>query len=75
MWTRTYLTLLVVRLYLALQPSYIHPDENFQGPEVIAGMSPTQSNMLPFPLALPLPRPHPLLSLFRPAFPVCRDQL
>ena len=40
MWTRTYLVLLVVRLYLALQPSYIHPDENFQGPEVIAGMSP-----------------------------------
>ena len=39
MWTRTYLVLLVVRLYLALQPSYIHPDENFQGPEVIAGMS------------------------------------
>ncbi|CAD6592277.1 MAG: alpha 1,2 mannosyltransferase [Alectoria sarmentosa] len=37
MWTRTYLALLVVRLYLALQPSYIHPDENFQGPEVIAG--------------------------------------
>ena len=40
MWTRTYLVLLIVRLYLALQPSYIHPDENFQGPEVIAGMSP-----------------------------------
>ena len=39
-WTRTYLVLLVVRLYLALQPSYIHPDENFQGPEVISGMSP-----------------------------------
>lgn len=39
MWTRTYLVLLLVRLYLALSPSYIHPDENFQGPEVIAGMS------------------------------------
>lgn len=38
MWTRIYLTLLVVRLYFALAPSYIHPDENFQGPEVIAGM-------------------------------------
>lgn len=29
--------LLLVRLYLALSPSYLHPDENFQGPEVIAG--------------------------------------
>ena len=37
MWTRTYLLLLVVRIYFALSPSYIHPDENFQGPEVIAG--------------------------------------
>lgn len=37
MWTRTYLLLLAVRLYFALSPSYIHPDENFQGPEVIAG--------------------------------------
>jgi len=27
-----------VRLYFALSPSYLHPDENFQGPEVIAGM-------------------------------------
>lgn len=38
MWTRTYLLLLAVRTYFALAPSYIHPDENFQGPEVIAGM-------------------------------------
>ncbi len=37
MWTRTYLLLLVVRFYFAISPSYIHPDENFQGPEVIAG--------------------------------------
>lgn len=37
MWTRTYLVLLAIRLYLALSPSYIHPDENFQGPEVVAG--------------------------------------
>lgn len=29
--------LLLVRIYLALSPSYIHPDENFQGPEIIAG--------------------------------------
>lgn len=37
MWTRIYLLLLAVRVYFALSPSYIHPDENFQGPEVIAG--------------------------------------
>ena len=38
MWRRTYLFLVLVRLYLALSSSYLHPDENFQGPEVIAGM-------------------------------------
>ncbi|KAI9677519.1 MAG: alpha 1,2 mannosyltransferase [Caeruleum heppii] len=37
MWRRTYLLLILVRLYFALSPSYLHPDENFQGPEVIAG--------------------------------------
>lgn len=37
MWRRIYLALVVVRLYFALSPSYIHPDEHFQGPEVIAG--------------------------------------
>ncbi|KAF3770372.1 family 22 glycosyltransferase [Cryphonectria parasitica EP155] len=37
MYRRTYLLLIVVRLWLALSPSYLHPDENFQGPEVIAG--------------------------------------
>jgi phosphatidylinositol glycan class Z len=37
MWRRIYLLLLVIRLYFALSPSYLHPDENFQGPEVIAG--------------------------------------
>ncbi|CCX07121.1 Similar to GPI mannosyltransferase 4; acc. no. Q5BAX7 [Pyronema omphalodes CBS 100304] len=37
MWRRAYLLLLAVRLYFALSPSYIHPDEHFQGPEVIAG--------------------------------------
>lgn len=46
MWTRTYLLLLVVRIYFALAPSYIHPDENFQGPEVIAG---TFFKPFPFP--------------------------
>jgi len=37
MWRRTYLLLALVRLYFALCPSYLHPDEHFQGPEVIAG--------------------------------------
>ncbi|KAM5458311.1 alpha 1,2 mannosyltransferase [Microsporum audouinii] len=37
MWRRTYLLLLLVRIYFALSPSYIHPDENFQGPELFAG--------------------------------------
>ena len=37
MWRRAYLGLVLVRLYFALSPSYLHPDENFQGPEVIAG--------------------------------------
>ncbi|KAF2715083.1 glycosyltransferase family 22 protein [Pleomassaria siparia CBS 279.74] len=37
MWRRLYFLLLLVRVYFALSPSYLHPDENFQGPEVIAG--------------------------------------
>lgn len=37
MWRRIYLVLLIFRLYFALSPSYLHPDENFQGPEVVAG--------------------------------------
>lgn len=39
MLRRLYLFLVIVRLYFALSPSYLHPDENFQGPEVIAGES------------------------------------
>ncbi|KAK0911232.1 alpha 1,2 mannosyltransferase [Friedmanniomyces endolithicus] len=34
---RVYLFLVCLRLYFALSPSYIHPDEHFQGPEIIAG--------------------------------------
>ena len=33
----------MVRIYLSISPSYLHPDENFQGPEVIAGMWKTAS--------------------------------
>ncbi|KAK5121880.1 hypothetical protein LTR85_004451 [Meristemomyces frigidus] len=32
-----YLFLVLVRLYFATVPSYIHPDEHFQGPEIITG--------------------------------------
>jgi len=32
-----YLFLVLVRLYFAILPSYIHPDEHFQGPEVVTG--------------------------------------
>ncbi len=35
---RVYLFLVCLRLYFALSPSYIHPDEHFQGPEIIAGI-------------------------------------
>ena len=37
MWRRLYFLLILVRVYFALSPSYLHPDENFQGPEVVAG--------------------------------------
>ncbi|KIW20464.1 hypothetical protein PV08_01039 [Exophiala spinifera] len=37
MWRLVYLLLLFVRVYFALRPSYLHPDEIFQGPEPIAG--------------------------------------
>ncbi|KAJ8102621.1 Alg9-like mannosyltransferase family-domain-containing protein [Lipomyces tetrasporus] len=36
-WRLAYLLLLLVRFYFTLSPSYIHPDEHFQGPEVLAG--------------------------------------
>ena len=37
-WRGVYLALAVVRLFFALSSSYIHPDEHFQGPEVVAGL-------------------------------------
>lgn len=59
MWRRTYLILVLIRLWFALSPSYLHPDENFQGPEVIAGMFPA-SAFLRF-LAVALHKPDLLL--------------
>ncbi|PWY70194.1 putative alpha 1,2 mannosyltransferase [Aspergillus heteromorphus CBS 117.55] len=48
MWRRTYLLLLVIRVYFALSPSYLHPDENFQGPEVFAGRVFSYPSRLPW---------------------------
>ncbi|KAI9374164.1 Alg9-like mannosyltransferase family-domain-containing protein [Aspergillus egyptiacus] len=65
MWRRTYLVLLLIRVYFALSPSYIHPDENFQGLEVFAG------RILSYPSRLPweFTSEHPIRSIF-PLWPV-----
>ncbi|KAI9832057.1 MAG: alpha 1,2 mannosyltransferase, partial [Thelocarpon superellum] len=65
MWRRTYLLLVLVRLYFALSPSYLHPDENFQGPEVIAG----QIFSYPVHLTWEFTSRHPIRSVF-PLWPV-----
>lgn len=61
MWRRLYLFLLLVRVYFALSPSYIHPDEHFQGLEVIAGTvfqaSPRRSAITLLPHHTPLADP------------------
>lgn len=46
MWRLVYLLLLLVRVYFALCPSYLHPDEIFQGPEPIAGVYILESVLL-----------------------------
>lgn len=38
MWRRAYLFILLIRIYFALSPSYVHPDEHFQSLEPFAGM-------------------------------------
>ncbi|KAL5342990.1 Alg9-like mannosyltransferase family-domain-containing protein [Aspergillus crustosus] len=65
MWRRTYLVLLLIRVYFALSPSYIHPDEHFQGLEVFAG------RLLSYPSRLPweFTSKHPIRSIF-PLWPV-----
>lgn len=60
MWRRTYLFLILIRLWFALSPSYLHPDENFQGPEVIAGTKLFSLKASP-PLLSFAPRPATLL--------------
>ncbi|KAL4883261.1 Alg9-like mannosyltransferase family-domain-containing protein [Aspergillus karnatakaensis] len=65
MWRRTYLVLLLIRVYFALSPSYIHPDEHFQGLEVFAG------RVLSYPSRLPweFTSEHPIRSIF-PLWPI-----
>ncbi|RDL34979.1 uncharacterized protein BP5553_06910 [Venustampulla echinocandica] len=65
MWRRVYLFLVLVRLYFALSPSYLHPDENFQGPEVIAG----QIFSYPVRLTWEFTSVNPIRSVF-PLWPV-----
>ncbi|KAI0892873.1 glycosyltransferase family 22 protein [Annulohypoxylon nitens] len=65
MWRRTYLLLVLVRLWFALSPSYLHPDENFQGPEVIAG----QIFSYPVRLTWEFTSEYPIRSVF-PLWPV-----
>ncbi|SPO02757.1 related to protein kinase C pathway protein SMP3 [Cephalotrichum gorgonifer] len=65
MWRRVYLLLVLVRLWFALSPSYLHPDENFQGPEVIAG----QIFSYPVRHTWEFTSDHPIRSVF-PLWPV-----
>ncbi|KAL0473031.1 GPI mannosyltransferase [Neurospora intermedia] len=65
MLRRTYLFLVLVRLWFALSPSYLHPDENFQGPEVIAG----QIFHYPVRHTWEFTNEHPIRSVF-PLWPV-----
>ncbi|KAJ5728060.1 GPI mannosyltransferase 4 [Penicillium malachiteum] len=55
MWRRTYLLLLLIRVYFAWSPSYLHPDENFQGPEVFAGKIFGYPSHLPWEFTTDLP--------------------
>ncbi|RDA82625.1 hypothetical protein CP532_1221 [Ophiocordyceps camponoti-leonardi (nom. inval.)] len=65
MWRRTYLFLVFVRLWFALSPSYLHPDENFQGPEIIAG----EIFSYPIRRTWEFTSDHPIRSVF-PLWPV-----
>ncbi|KIX09891.1 uncharacterized protein Z518_00972 [Rhinocladiella mackenziei CBS 650.93] len=65
MWRLLYLFLLFVRVYFALCPSYLHPDEIFQGPEPIAGY------LFPYPnhRTWEWTSSHPIRSVF-PLWPI-----
>ncbi|RKF78572.1 GPI mannosyltransferase 4 [Golovinomyces cichoracearum] len=70
MWRRIYLLLILIRLYFALSSSYIHPDENFQGPEVIA-VALVSGQIFNFPVKLTweFETKNPIRSVF-PLWPV-----
>jgi hypothetical protein len=57
MWRLLYLFLLFIRVYFALSPSYLHPDEIFQGPEVIAGRLQTRKMRIDADMASRIPFP------------------
>lgn len=57
--------LLVIRVYFALSPSYLHPDENFQGPEIFAGRNFFYPSIRPWEFT----SDHPIRSVF-PLWPV-----
>ncbi|KAF4585735.1 GPI mannosyltransferase 4 [Ophiocordyceps camponoti-floridani] len=65
MWRRTYLLLVCVRLWFALSTSYLHPDENFQGPEIVAG----EIFSYPIRRTWEFTSDHPIRSVF-PLWPV-----
>ncbi|KAB8300190.1 hypothetical protein EYC80_000415 [Monilinia laxa] len=62
---RAYLLVLLLRLWFAISPSYLHPDENFQGPEVIAG----QIFSYPVKLTWEFTSDNPIRSVF-PLWPI-----
>ncbi|KAF9884258.1 alpha 1,2 mannosyltransferase [Aspergillus nanangensis] len=65
MWRRTYLLLLALRVYFALSSSYLHPDENFQGPEIFAGRILSYPSDLPWEFTVQ----NPIRSVF-PLWPI-----
>lgn len=71
MWRRTYLLLLVIRVYFALSPSYLHPDENFQGPELFAGVF--NNPMIAWQIVI-MPRLHKRVEIFVAIFPKARKK-
>ncbi|KAL4980253.1 GPI mannosyltransferase 4 [Aspergillus desertorum] len=71
MWRRTYLLLFLIRAYFALSPSYIHPDEHFQGLEVFAGRILSYPSQLTweFTSECPIRSVFPLYPIY--AVPIC----
>ncbi|KAA8572524.1 hypothetical protein EYC84_003134 [Monilinia fructicola] len=62
---RIFIRSFLLRLWFAISPSYLHPDENFQGPEVIAG----QIFSYPVKLTWEFTSDNPIRSVF-PLWPI-----